>query len=194
MTAASTGTPGRWRSVSWTQAARVPGTALGRPVPLPCGKPWHPLETLVGSRPTVGAPGTGRADWCAAAGLPFGLGPALARQAIPGGQAPHDTLDAQHIAGLRRGGLPPQASVSPAAVRATRALLRRRKPLAPNRGELRAHVPHPNRPANLPALGNTIADQATRDGIADRLAEPAAPQRSAVDRSRIDDDAPRLRD
>jgi Transposase len=52
-----------------------------------------------------------RADLCAPAGIPFVLGPALSRKAIHGGQAKHDTIDAQKIAVLLRGGMRPQAYV-----------------------------------------------------------------------------------
>jgi hypothetical protein len=47
-------------------------------------------------------------------------------QAIHGGNAKHDSIDAQQIAVLLRGGMLPQAYVYPAEMRATRALLRRR--------------------------------------------------------------------
>ena len=67
------------------------------------------------------------ADLCAPAGLPFVLGHALSMPAIHGGKATNAKLDAQKIAVLRRGGRLPQASVSPAARRATRDLLRRRR-------------------------------------------------------------------
>lgn len=82
------------------------------------------------------------ADLCADEGLPFVLGHALSRQAIHGGKAKNDTIDAHTMAALLRGGLFPQASGYPAQMRATRALLRRRMPLAPNRAELLAHVQH----------------------------------------------------
>jgi hypothetical protein len=76
------------------------------------------------------------ADLCAREGLPFVRGQALDRKASPGGKAKPDTSAAPTIAVLRRGGLRPQASVSPAARRATRALLRRRRPLRPTRAAL----------------------------------------------------------
>jgi hypothetical protein len=66
------------------------------------------------------------ADRCAPEGIPCGLGHALDRKAIAGGQAKHDTIDAQKIAGLRRGGRRPQAAVYAAEMRAPRALRRRR--------------------------------------------------------------------
>jgi transposase len=53
----------------------------------------------------------GRADLCAQEGIPFVLGHALYMKAIPGGKAKHDTIDAQNIAALLRGGLLPQAYV-----------------------------------------------------------------------------------
>jgi hypothetical protein len=66
------------------------------------------------------------ADLCAQAQMPFVLGHALYLKAIHGGKAKHDTLDAQNIAVLLRGGMLPQAYVYPAEMRATRDLLRRR--------------------------------------------------------------------
>src|SRR2546422_5863547 len=55
------------------------------------------------------------ADLCARAGMPCVLGHALSMQAIHGGKAKNDTIDAQNIAVLLRGGMRPQAEVSPAA-------------------------------------------------------------------------------
>jgi transposase len=76
------------------------------------------------------------ADLCPHEGIPCGRGHALYMKASPGGQAKHATIDAQNIAVRRRGGLRPQASVDPAARRATRALLRRRLQLLRQRAEL----------------------------------------------------------
>jgi transposase len=84
------------------------------------------------------------ADCCAEHGIAFVLGHALSMKAIHGGKAKNDKLDAHKIAVLLRGGMLPQADVSPAAMRATRDLLRRRMPLARQRGELLAHVHHTN--------------------------------------------------
>jgi hypothetical protein len=131
---------------------------------------------------------------CAVEGIPFVLGHALYMKAIHGGKAKHDTLDAQKIAVLRRGGMLPQAYVYPAAMRATRDLLRRRMHLAHKRGELLAHVQKTNSPYNLPAIGNNIAYQANRDGVAERFGDPAVHKSIAVDLSRIEYDAHRLRD
>ena len=66
------------------------------------------------------------ADLCAQEGLPFVLGHALSMQAIHGGKTQNEKIDSQNIAVLLRGGMLPQAYVYPAAMRATRALLRRR--------------------------------------------------------------------
>jgi transposase len=49
------------------------------------------------------------AELCAAEGLPFVRGHALYMKAIHGGKATNDTIDAQNIAVLRRGGMLPQA-------------------------------------------------------------------------------------
>jgi Transposase len=103
----------------------------------------------------------GLADLCADAGLPCVLGHALSLKAIPGGKATNDTIDSHKMAALLRGGMLPQASVSPAQMRATRDLLRRRMPLAHQRAELLAHVHNTNSQSTLPALGKKIADTAT---------------------------------
>jgi hypothetical protein len=90
-------------------------------------------------------------------GLPFVLGQALSRTAIHGGKAKNETIAAQKIALLLRGGRLPQADVSPAALRATRDVLRRRMHLARKRGALLAHVPNTTSPYHLPAMGTTSA-------------------------------------
>jgi transposase len=76
------------------------------------------------------------ADLCAEQAIPFVLGHALSMKAIHGGNAKHDTIDAHKMAVLLRGGMLPQASVYPAAMRATRDLLRRRTHLMRQRAEL----------------------------------------------------------
>ncbi len=82
----------------------------------------------------------GLADLCAQEGIAFVLGHALSMKASHGGKAKNDKIDAHKIALLLRGGLLPQASVYPAAMRATRDLLRRRGPLVRKRAELLAHI------------------------------------------------------
>ena len=96
------------------------------------------------------------------------------------------------MAALLRGGMRPQAYVSPAQLRAPRALLRRRLPLAHTRAERRAHGPHTHRQDNLPAIGTKRADKAPRDGGAARCAAPAVPKRIAVDRALLPSDDARL--
>jgi transposase len=66
------------------------------------------------------------ADLCAAQAIPFVLGHALSMKAIHGGKATNDKIDSHKIAPVLRGGMLPQASVSPAAMRSTRDLVRRR--------------------------------------------------------------------
>jgi len=127
------------------------------------------------------------ADLWAEHGIPFVLGQALSLKAIHGGKAKNDTIDAQTIAVLLRGGMLPQAAVSPAELRATRALLRRRLPLARQRGALLAHVHNPTSQDKLPALGKKMASQANRDGVAERCADPAVHTSLAVALARITD-------
>ena len=127
------------------------------------------------------SPGTWLAELCAHEGILFVLDQALSMQAIHGGKAKHDTIDSQKIAALLRGGMLPQAYVSPAAMRATRDLLRRRMHLARKRAELLAHVQNTNSQDNLPASGKKIAYKANRDGVAERFADPAVHKSIEVD-------------
>ena len=94
-------------------------------------------------------------------------------QALHGGKAKHDQLDAHPIAVLLRGGMLPQAAVSPAERRATRDRRRRRLHLARQRGELLAPGQHTHSQYTLPALSNKIADKTNRDGGAERVADAA---------------------
>ena len=121
------------------------------------------------------------ADLCAQEGLPFVLGHALYMKAIHGGKAKNDKIDAQKIAVLLRGGMLPQAYVYPAAMRATRDLLRRRTHLMRKRAELLAHIQNTNSQYNLPEIGKKIAYKANRDGVAERFPEPAVQKSIEVD-------------
>jgi hypothetical protein len=56
-----------------------------------------------------------------------------------------------------RGGVLPQAYVYPAAMRATRDLLRRRMHLMRKRAELLAHIQNTNSQYNLPEIGKKLA-------------------------------------
>jgi transposase len=121
------------------------------------------------------------ADLCAREGLPFVLGHALYMKAIHGGKAKNDTIDAQKIAVLLRGGMLPQAYVYPADMRATRDLLRRRIHLMRKRAELLGHIQQTNSQYNLPDIGKKIAYKANRDGVAERFADPAVQKSIEVD-------------
>jgi transposase len=134
------------------------------------------------------------ADLCAQEGIPFVLGHALYMKAIHGGKAKHDKIDSQKIAALLRGGMLPQAYVYPAAMRATRDLLRRRMHLARKRAELLAHIQQTNSQYHLPAIGKKIAYKANRDGVAERFADPAGHKSIEVDLALIGYDEELLRD
>src|SRR2546428_3247616 len=68
------------------------------------------------------------ADLCQKEGIAFVLGHALSRKAIHGGEDKNDKIYAHTSALLLRGGGVPHAHVHPSAMRATPALLRRRRP------------------------------------------------------------------
>ena len=126
------------------------------------------------------------ADLCAHEGLPFVLGHALYRKAIHGGKAQNDRIDARKVAVLLRGGMLPQADVYPAAMRATRALLRRRIHLTRKRAELLTHIQQTNWQYNLPEMGKKIAYKANRAGVAERFPDPAVHKSVEVDLALID--------
>jgi hypothetical protein len=122
-----------------------------------------------------------RADRCAQERIAVGLGHALSMKAIHGGKAKNDKIASQKLAALRRGGMLPQASVSPTEMRATRALLRRRTPLMRRRADLLAHIQNTHSQYNLPEIGKKSADKAHRDGVAERFADPAVHKTIEVD-------------
>src|SRR3954447_17444394 len=113
--------------------------------------------------------------------MPVVLGHALDLQAIHGGKAKHDTIDAQKIAVLLRGGMLPQAYVYPAAMRATRDLLRRRLHLTRKRAALLAHIQNTNSQDNLPEIGKKLAYKANRAGVVERFSAPAVQQSVEVE-------------
>jgi transposase len=142
----------------------------------------------------VSSPGTWLADLCAQEGIPFVLGHALYMKAIHGGKAKNDTIDAHKIAVLLRGGMLPQAYVYPAAMRATRDLLRRRMYLTRKRAELLAHIQTTNSQYNLPEIGKKLAYKANRDGVAERFPDPAVQKSMEVDLALLESYDPLLSD
>ena len=92
------------------------------------------------------------ADLCRTEGFLFVLGHALDMRAIHGGKAKNDKLDSEKIARLLRGGMLPQAYVSPREMRATRDLLRRRMKLVRLRGQ-----PLPDMKDRRPVASLTIS-------------------------------------
>ena len=134
------------------------------------------------------------ADLCAQEGIPFMLEHALYMKAIHGGKAKNDKIDAHKIAVLLRGGMLPQAYVYPAAMRATRDLLRRRMQLMRKRAELLTHIHNTNSQYNLPEIGQKIAYKANRVGVAERFADPAVHKSIEVDLALIGHDDSLLRD
>jgi transposase len=126
--------------------------------------------------------------------MPFVLGHALSMQAIHGGKATNDKIDAPKIAVLLRGGMLPQAYVYPAEMRATRDLLRRRMHLVRKRAERLTHVQQTNWQYTLPEIGTKIAYKTNRAGVAERFPDPAVQQSIEVALALIDYDDQWLRE
>jgi hypothetical protein len=179
---ASTGTPGPWSLCSLNQAGESVRHRQRKAAPEPFLKGIAPSRDDLVVWVECLFPWDWLAALCTQEGLPFVLGHALYLKAIPGGKAKNDTIDAHKIAVLRRGGMLPQASVSPAEIRATRDLLRRRMPLLRQRAERLAQIQQTNSPDHLPEIGQKLAYKATRDGVAERCPDPAVQQSIAVDR------------
>jgi transposase len=121
------------------------------------------------------------ADVCAAQGIAFVLGHALAMKAIHGGKAKNDKLDSFKIASLLRGGLVPQAYVYPAAMRATRDLLRRRLHLVRKRGQLLAHIQNTRAQYQLAEFARRLAYPAIRVGVSEHFPDPIVRKSIDVD-------------
>ena len=126
------------------------------------------------------------ADVCAAEGITFVLGHALAMKAIHGGKAKNDRIDSHKIAVLLRGGMLPQAYVYPAAMRSTRDLIRRRLHLVRKRGQLLAHIQNTRAQYNLPVFGRKLAYRTNRDGVVEHFPDPRVQKSIAVDLALID--------
>ena len=122
------------------------------------------------------------ADLCAREGVAFVLGHALYMRAIHGGKAKNDRIDAYKIAALLKGGMFPTAYVYPAAMRATRDLMRRRNHLMRQRAELLAHIQNTNSQYNLPEFGGRISrSRKQREGIAERFADAEVAKTIEID-------------
>jgi transposase len=134
------------------------------------------------------------ADLCVQEGLACVLGHAQYMQAIHGGKAKHDRLDAQKIAVWLRGGMLPQAYAYPATMRATRELLRRRLHLVRQRAERLTHSRQTNSQYNVPAWGKSLKSNAQREGVAQRFSDPAVQNNIDVDLALIDYDDRVIRD
>jgi len=107
-------------------------------------------------------------------------------KAIHGGKAKTDKIEAPKSAVLLRGGMVPQADVYPAERRATRALLRRRCPLARKRAELFAHIHTTKSQYHLPEIGKRLANKSTREDGAEHFPDLSVRKAIEVDVSLID--------
>jgi transposase len=104
-------------------------------------------------------------------------------KALHGGKAKNDKIEAQKIAVLLRGGMMPQAYVYPAAMRATRDLLRRRCHLARKRAERLAPIHNTNSQYHLPEIGKRLAAKAHREDVAEHFPDPRVRKALEVDGS-----------
>ena len=136
----------------------------------------------------------GLAALCAQEEMPFVLGQARSMKAMHGGKAKNDQIDSHKMATLRRGGLLPKASVYPAEMRAPRNVLRRRPHLRRKRAALLAHVHNTHAPYHWPDIGQQIASQAKREGVAERFDDPAVHKTIAVDLALLTSYDPMLSD
>jgi transposase len=121
------------------------------------------------------------ADVCAAEGIAFVLGHALAMKAIHGGKSKNDKIDSHKIASLLRGGLLPQSYVYPATMRSTRDLLRRRLHLVRKRGQLLAHIQNTRAQYNLSEFERRLAYPANRDGVSEHFPDASVRKSIEVD-------------
>jgi transposase len=79
-------------------------------------------------------------------------------------------------------------------MRATRDRVRRRTPLMRKRAALLSHVQNTTSQDNLPEIGKKIADKANREGVAERLNDPAVHKTIEIDLALITYDDALLRD
>ena len=126
------------------------------------------------------------ADLCAAEGITFVLGHALSMKAIHGGKAKNDKIDSHKIARLLRGGMLPQAYVYPAAMRATRDLMRRRLHLVRKRGQLLAHIQNTRASTTCRPSGEALTYPTNRDGVVEHFPDPSVRKSIEVDLALID--------
>jgi transposase len=109
------------------------------------------------------------ADLCAAEGIPFVLGHALAMTAMQVGKIKNDRVDSRDIAKLLRAGMIPMSYVYPKAMRATRDLLRRRMQCVRQRAGLLTHIQQTTVQYNLAPLGTSLKSKGNREGVADHF-------------------------
>jgi hypothetical protein len=131
------------------------------------------------------------ADLCGHERIPFVLGHALYMGAIHGGKAKHDRLASHKIAALLRGGLMPQASVSPRRRRARRDRLRRSNHLMHTRAEWPAHSQHTASQNHRGDPLGRIATPQRRRSLLDHVDQTCVRQHRAVDLAMVDCSDPR---
>jgi transposase len=102
-------------------------------------------------------------------------------RAIHGTKTKSDRIDSEKIAHLLRAGLLPQAYVYPAAMRATRDLLRRRGYLVRRRAEALTHVQILHGQYNVAAPTGKLRYAANRAGLLDRFDDESVRRALAVD-------------
>jgi transposase len=128
------------------------------------------------------------ADLCLEEEITFALGHAYYLQAIHGGKAKNDRIDAGKLARLLRGGNFPIAYVYPKGMRETRDLLRRRTFLVRQRAGATAHIQILNSQYNLPPFGKKLTHAGNRAelDVVQHFPDPSVQKSVAADLALIE--------
>jgi len=125
-------------------------------------------------------------DFCQDISVDFILGHALYMKAIHGGKAKNDKIDSYKIAKLIRGGNFPLAYAYPAAMRATRDLLRRRTKIVRHGAHLKAHVVNTASQYNLPPLKVNLKNVCAREQLKTTFPDKAVQRNIDLDMALLD--------
>jgi hypothetical protein len=120
------------------------------------------------------------ADLCAAEGIAFVLGHALAMKAVHGGKAENDKIDSHKIAILLRGGMLPQAYVYPRGHAVDSRPAAAAPAPGPQAGAALGHIQNTRAQSNLPSFEKRLAYPGNREGRYEGTTEFLGRERSRV--------------